>query len=187
MKYLIVGLGNVGFEYENTRHNIGFDVLDAMAKEFDVSFKLEHWAHICEFKHKSKTFVLIKPTTYVNLSGKAVRFWLQKYGIPQENLLVVLDDLNLPFGKQKLKGNGSPGGHNGLKSIDLLLGNNNYARLRLGIGDDFSKGRQVDFVLGKWTDVEGEDLPGLLKYAADTALGFGTIGLAMAMNLFNKK
>jgi peptidyl-tRNA hydrolase, PTH1 family len=187
MKYLIAGLGNIGSDYEDTRHNIGFDVADALAREFEVEFKSDSFVSITEFKHKSRTFVVIKPTTYMNLSGKAVRYWLTKHNIPKENLLVVLDDLALPFGKQRLRGKGSDGGHNGLKNIDSLLGGNDYARLRVGIGNEFGKGQQVDFVLGKWTDEEADKLPDILKEAADTVKAFGTIGLNFAMNQFNKK
>lgn len=187
MKYLIVGLGNMGADYDNTRHNIGFEVVDALAKEFDASFKNEHLGDIAELKHKGRTFVLLKPSTYMNRSGKAVRYWIQKLKVPQENVLIVLDDLNLPFGKQRLRGKGNDGGHNGLKDIDATLGNNNYARLRLGIGNEFPKGRQVDFVLGEWSKEEADQLPDVLKYAADTIKSFGTIGLDMTMNQFNKK
>ena len=187
MKYLIAGLGNIGSDYAGTRHNIGFDVMDVLAKEFDVTFKLEPHVFITEFKYKSRTFVLIKPTTYMNLSGKAVRFWLTKLGIPKENLLVVLDDLALPFGKQRLRPSGKDGGHNGLKNIDLLTGDNNYARLRLGIGDEFKAGRQVDYVLGEFTKQEKEMLPEILTFAAETVKAFGTIGIAYTMNQFNKK
>ena len=187
MKYLIAGLGNVGADYEGTRHNIGFDVSDALASEMGVAFDLDHLAWKAEFKYKSRTFILIKPTTYVNLSGKAVRYWLQKQNIPAENLLTVLDDLNLDFGKQRIRPNGSDGGHNGLKDIDRILGNNNYARLRIGIGDNFNKGRQIDFVIGKWSRQEKEQLPEIIQRAAETVKAFGTIGLAFTMNQFNKK
>ena len=187
MKYLIVGLGNPGADYDDTRHNIGFAALDALAKAFEVSFKSDNFGWTAEFRHKSRTFILLKPNTYMNLSGKAVRFHLQKQSIEKENMLVILDDLNLPFGKQRLRPNGSDGGHNGLKNIDQLLGDNLYPRLRMGIGAEFGKGQQVDYVLGKWTDEENEKLPQLLKYAGDTATSFGTIGLERTMNLFNKK
>ncbi len=187
MKYLIAGLGNIGSDYNNTRHNVGFEVLDELAKEFGVSFKFDNQAFVAEFKHKGRTFVLIKPTTYMNLSGKAVRYWLNKHTIPKENLLVVVDDLALPFGKQRLRPNGSNGGHNGLKHIDEILGDNNYARLRIGIGNEFGKGKQVDYVLGKWTKQEAEQLPEILQYAAETVKAFGTIGLPFTMNQFNKK
>jgi peptidyl-tRNA hydrolase, PTH1 family len=187
MKYLIAGLGNIGSDYEGTRHNIGFDVIDVLSKEFDVNFKLDTHVFITEFKFKSRTFVLIKPTTYMNLSGKAVRYWLNKLDIPKEHLLVVLDDLALPFGKQRLRPSGKDGGHNGLKNIDLLLGDNNYARLRLGIGDEFKQGKQVDYVLGEFNKKEKEFLPEILTNAAETVKAFGTIGLAFTMNQFNKK
>lgn len=187
MKYLIVGLGNMGADYDHTRHNVGFEVVDALAKEFDVAFKNEQLGDIAEFKHKGRTFILLKPSTYMNRSGKAVRYWLQKAKVPQENLLVILDDLNLSFGKQRLRGKGNDGGHNGLKDIDLILGNSNYARLRIGIGNEFQKGRQVDYVLGEWSKEEAGQLPDVLKYAADTVKSFGTIGLEMTMNQFNKK
>lgn len=187
MKYLIAGLGNMGADYDNTRHNIGFDVVDALAKAFEVSFKNDTLGDIAEFKHKGRTFILLKPSTFMNRSGKAVRYWLQKAKVPPENLLVVLDDLNLPFGKQRLRSKGNDGGHNGLKDIDAILGNNNYARLRLGIGNEFQKGRQVDYVLGEWSKEEAEQLPEILQYAGDTIKSFGSIGLERTMNAFNKK
>ena len=187
MKYLIAGLGNIGADYEGTRHNVGFGVVDVIVKDLGGTFRFDSQAFVAEAKHKGRTFVLIKPTTYVNLSGKAVRYWLTKHNIPKENLLVVLDDLALPFGKQRLRPSGSDGGHNGLKSIDQLTGGNNYARLRIGIGAEFRKGQQADYVLGKWTRDEDKELPFVLQYAADTALAFGTIGLAFTMNQFNKK
>lgn len=187
MKYLIVGLGNMGAKYDDTRHNIGFEVVDLLAKELGASWKHLHLGDVAQAKHKGRILVLLKPSTYMNLSGKSVRYWLQKEKIPKENLLVIMDDLNLSFGKQRLKGKGSAGGHNGLKDIDQMTGGNNYARLRCGIGDDFSKGRQVDFVLGKWTSEERDQLPELLQYAVDTAKSFTAIGLNFTMNSFNKK
>ena len=187
MKYLIVGLGNMGAKYDGTRHNIGFDVVDALAKEFEVSFKHEQLGDLASFRHKGRTFLLLKPSTYMNLSGKAVRYWLQKQKINKENLLVVLDDLNLPFGKQRLRGKGSDGGHNGLKNIDQLNGGNNYARLRIGIGNEFSKGRQVNYVLGEWAAAEQEQMSEILKAATETVKSFGTIGIARAMNIHNTK
>ena len=186
MKYLIVGLGNIGAEYYQTRHNIGFDVLDAMAEAAGTSFKVETLGSIAELKHKGRIFVLLKPSTYMNLSGKAVRYWMQKINVSQENILVVLDDLALPLGKIRLRAKGSDGGHNGLKNIDQILGNNNYARLRLGIGSEFDKGRQVDFVLGKWSDDEKKLIPDVLKTAAEAVKSFGTIGLSFTMTQFNK-
>ncbi len=187
MKYLIVGLGNMGPDYDNTRHNVGFEVVDYLAKEFEVSFKNDQLGDIAEFKHRGRTFILLKPSTYMNRSGKAVRYWLQKAKVNKENLLVILDDLNLPFGKQRLRGKGSDGGHNGLKDIDQMTGGNNYARLRIGIGDDFSKGRQVDYVLGEWSAEEKDGLPEILKYAGETVKSFGAIGLSHTMNEYNKK
>ncbi|AEE50827.1 aminoacyl-tRNA hydrolase [Haliscomenobacter hydrossis] len=186
MKYLIAGLGNIGAEYENTRHNVGFLVVDQLAKDAEATWESEHWGSIAKIKHKSRIFVLLKPSTYMNRSGKSVNYWLQKEKIPVENLLVILDDLNLEFGKQRLRGKGSDGGHNGLKDIDQVIGNN-YARLRIGIGDDFRKGQQVDYVLGEWSKEENEQLPDIIKYAADTAKSFGAVGLAHTMNAFNKK
>ncbi|MEM1321486.1 MAG: aminoacyl-tRNA hydrolase [Bacteroidota bacterium] len=187
MKYLIVGLGNMGAEYDGTRHNIGFKVVEELAKEFEATFKHEQLGDLAELRHKGRTFVLLKPSTYMNLSGKAVRYWLQKKKILPENLLVVVDDLNLPFGKQRLRAKGSDGGHNGLKSIDQLNGGNKYARLRIGIGREFSKGRQVNYVLGPWSEEEQKQLPEILKYASDTIKSFGTVGLTHTMNRFNKK
>ena len=187
MKYLIVGLGNIGAKYDNTRHNVGFEVVDKMAEKQNAEWKTENLGDVAKFKHRSRTFVLLKPSTFMNLSGKAVRYWMQKEKIDKKNILVILDDLNLPFGKQRLRGKGSDGGHNGLKDIDKMTGGNNYARLRIGIGDTFSKGKQVNFVLGEWCSEEQEQLPEIVDYAADTALSFGSIGLSHTMNKFNKK
>ena len=185
MKYLIAGLGNMGPDYDDTRHNVGFDVVDALAREFEVEWKNEQLGDIAQFKHKGRTFVLLKPSTYMNRSGKAVRYWLQKENIPKQRLLVVVDDLNLPLGKLRLRGKGSPGGHNGLKDIDQVTGGNNYARLRVGIGDDFPQGRQVDYVLGQWTSEEKKALPDVLRQAAEMVKAFGTIGLQHTMSQFN--
>ncbi len=185
MKYLIVGLGNIGAEYAFTRHNIGFMIVDALASSFDATFKNDTLGAVAEFRHKSRTFILVKPSTYMNLSGKTVRYWLQKAKIEQENLLVVLDDFNLPYGKIRIRQKGSDGGHNGLKSIDQLLGNTNYARLRFGIGNNFFKGRQSDFVLGKWNDEEMKEMPQFLKTSGEAILSFGTVGLAQTMNQYN--
>ena len=185
MKYLIAGLGNMAPEYDDTRHNIGFEVVDCLAKEFGVVFKNDTLGDLAEFKHKGRTFVLLKPSTYMNRSGKAVRHWLTKKNIKKENLLVVLDDLNLPFGKMRLRAKGKDGGHNGLKDIDQMTGGNNYARLRIGIGNGFSKGRQVDYVLGKWSGEEAEKLPEIIKKAAEGVKAFGTLKLAFAMNQVN--
>ena len=187
MKYLIIGLGNMGAEYDNTRHNIGFDVVDALAEEFDVKFKDDSLGDLAEFKHKGRTFILLKPSTYMNRSGKAVRHWMTKKKIEKPNILVVVDDKNLDFGTLRLRGKGSDGGHNGLKDIDQMTGGNNYARIRFGIGNDFGKGRQVDFVLGKWDSEEREKLPEIIKRAADGVKKFGTIGLSHTMTELNKK
>lgn len=187
MKYLIVGLGNIGDEYSNTRHNIGFMVLDALVKASNTSFNDARYGAVAEVKHKGKTFVLIKPSTYMNLSGKAINYWLQKEKVPVENLLVVVDDIALPLGSLRLRAGGSDGGHNGLKSINAILGHQNYSRLRFGIGGDFSKGRQVDYVLGEWGDEEMKILPERIKNACDIVLNFGVIGLERTMNFFNKK
>ena len=187
MKYLIVGLGNMGYDYDDTRHNIGFDVVDYLAKEFNLTYKNATLGDIAEFKHKGRTFVLLKPSTFMNLSGKAVNYWMQKQQVQQSNVLIILDDLNLPFGKQRIKGKGSDGGHNGLKDINRVLGNQNYARLRLGIGNDYHKGQQANFVLGKWSTKERETLPAIIKTATETVKAFGTIGLKFTMEKFNKK
>ncbi len=185
MKYLIAGLGNMGAEYDFTRHNVGFEVVDSLAKEFGATFKNDSLGDLAEFRHKGRTFILLKPSTYMNLSGKAVRYWLQKKDVPKENLLVILDDLNLPFGKIRLRAKGSDGGHNGLKSIDQMLGGNDYARLRIGIGSEFQKGRQSNFVLSRWDKEEQTQLPDILKIATESVKAFGTVGLALAMNLAN--
>ncbi len=187
MKYLIVGLGNIGAEYANTRHNIGFKVLDALSKASNIFFEDSRHAAKAELKVKGRTFILIKPNTYMNLSGKAVGYWMQAEKIPIENLLVVVDDLALPMGQVRLRGKGSDGGHNGLKDITRVLGTNDYARLRLGIGNDFGRGKQVDYVLGEWTEGELASLALVLEKAADAVVGFGTIGLERAMNQYNTK
>ncbi len=187
MKYLIVGLGNMGPDYDHTRHNIGFEIVDALARESDASWRNDQLGDLAEVKHRGRTLVLLKPSTYMNRSGKAVRYWMQKLSIPKERLLVIVDDLNLPFGKQRLRGKGSDGGHNGLKDIDQMTGGNNYARLRVGIGDDFPTGRQVGYVLGKWSSEEAEKLPEITKAATEAVKAFAAIGLQHAMNQFNKK
>ncbi len=187
MKYLIAGLGNIGNEYANTRHNIGFEVLDALAGASNIVFGTERYGAVAELKNKGRTLVLLKPSTYMNLSGKAVSYWLQKERIPIENLLVVVDDIALPFGSLRLRGRGSDGGHNGLKDINAVLGSDGYARLRVGIGGDFPKGMQVDHVLGEWTAEEREALPEVAKTAGSAAVSFAMQGLERTMNLFNKK
>lgn len=187
MKFLIAGLGNIGDEYANTRHNIGFLVLDALAGASNTFFKTDRLASVAEVKFKGRTFVLIKPTTYMNLSGKAVNYWLQAEKIPVENLLVVTDDIALPFGKLRMKGKGSDGGHNGLKSIQEVLGTADYARLRFGIGSEYAKGRQVEYVLGQWSREEQEQLPDRIKVASEMVKSFGAIGLQLTMTNFNNK
>jgi PTH1 family peptidyl-tRNA hydrolase len=187
MSFLIAGLGNAGVEYENTRHNIGFKVADELAKLNKVSFALERLAHVAEYRSRGKNIYLIKPTTYMNLSGKAVRYWMNELKIPQQNVLVVLDDLAIPFGSIRLRGKGSDGGHNGLKDIDATLGNNNYARLRFGIGNEFSKGKQVDYVLGKWNIDEMKTLDERIKVACDAVNSFMFEGVERAMTKYNKQ
>lgn len=187
MKYLIVGLGNIGSQYEETRHNIGFKVVDYMATQNEAKWKVDTLGSVTEVKSKGRTYVLLKPSTYMNLSGKAVRYWMTKHKVKVENVLVITDDKNLPFGKQRLRGKGSDGGHNGLKDIQAVLQSATYPRLRFGIGSDFGNGNQVDFVLGKWNDEEYEKLPELIKYAADSTYAFGFLGLSRAMNQYNKK
>lgn len=187
MKYLIAGLGNIGSEYDETRHNIGFKILDELASSSGIFFETDRYASRSMIRHKGRTFILIKPSTFMNLSGKAVRYWLDKEKIPVERLLVVTDDLNLDFGRLRMRAKGSDGGHNGLKHIQQVLGTPNYPRLRFGIGDTFHKGQQVDFVLGKWSDEERVDLDEKVKLAAEAVLSFGTDGLARAMNTFNTK
>jgi peptidyl-tRNA hydrolase, PTH1 family len=187
MKYLIVGLGNVGAAYDFTRHNIGFEVLDYLVREAGGAWALDRHAYVCELKIKGKIFFCIKPTTYMNLSGQALRYWLQKEKIELENALVILDDLNLPLGQMRIRAKGSSGGHNGLKNIEELLQTVNYPRVRIGIGDDFKEGRQVDFVLGKWTADETEKVNVIVQQAAEAIQSFGFIGLERTMNIFNAK
>lgn len=186
-KFLIAGLGNIGDEYTNTRHNIGFDVVDFLAKENDVKFKSDRLADVAELKYKGKTLILIKPTTYMNLSGKAINYWLQAEKIPVEHLLVIVDELALPFGKIRLGPKGSDGGHNGLKNIQEILNTTHYPRLRFGIGNEFNKGHQVNFVLGKWSDEEKQTLNERIKIASDAIKAFSFIGLERTMNDFNRK
>jgi len=187
MKYLITGLGNPGKEYENTRHNIGFKILDALADASNIVFSDSRYGDVAEFSYKARTFILLKPTTYMNLSGKAVRYWLKEEKIPVENLLVLTDDLALPFGTLRLRGKGGAAGHNGLKSIEECLGRADYARLRFGIGDDFHRGQQVNHVLGEWSKDEALDLPLKIDTCIEIIKSFGTIGVARTMNEFNKR
>lgn len=182
MKYLVTGLGNIGYEYDNTRHNIGFDVVDHLCKSLDGQWKGDHHGERAEVKWKGRTLILFKPNTYMNLSGKAIRYWLQKEKLQPENSLTICDDLNLDFGKLRLRGKGSDGGHNGLKSIQEMLGTDAYPRLRVGIGNNFSKGKQVNFVLGKWSEDETAELPHILDHSMEVVKTFVTLGLERAMN-----
>jgi peptidyl-tRNA hydrolase, PTH1 family len=185
MKYLIAGLGNIGPEYELTRHNIGFLVLDRLADNHKVDFSTGRLADKAELKYKGRQIYLIKPNTFMNLSGKAIAYWLQELKIPKENLLVVVDDLALPFGSLRLRAKGSAAGHNGLKNIELLLGGQEYSRLRMGIGNNFSKGQQVDFVLSKFEKEEFEALPPLMDKSIEVIFSFCAIGVERTMNFFN--
>lgn len=187
MKYLIVGLGNIGSEYAHTRHNIGFDIVDAFAAKHQTTFAPDRYADMAQVKLKGKSVTLIKPTTYMNLSGKAVRYWLQELKIDAGNMMVLVDDLALPFGTLRMRGNGSDAGHNGLKSINELLLSQNYPRLRFGIGNDFPKGRQIEYVLGKWDEKESRDLTPLISKSVEAIECFILQDLAKAMNIFNTK
>lgn len=185
MKYLIVGLGNVGAEYEGTRHNVGFRVVDVLAREAEVKWSLERRAYRTEMRLKGRTVVMIKPTTYMNLSGEAVRYWLQQEKVPRENLLVVVDDIALPVGTLRMKKQGSGGGHNGLANIEQLLGDTNYCRLRVGVGNNFSRGRQIDYVLGRFTDEEEAELAPRIEKATEAVKCFVCQGADRAMNMYN--
>ncbi|MDR1129840.1 MAG: aminoacyl-tRNA hydrolase [Prevotellaceae bacterium] len=187
MKYLIAGLGNVGKTYEKTRHNAGFEILDVFAGASSAVFETERYGDVAEAKYKGRTFVLLKPSTYMNLSGNAVSYWLKAENVPQERLLVVLDDLALPEGTIRIRGKGSNGGHNGLKHIDQILGNSNYARLRFGIGKDFPQGYQTDYVLAKWTKAEYESLIPDFETAVEAIKSFALAGLERTMNIYNTK
>ena len=185
MNFLIAGLGNIGAEYANTRHNIGFMVLDALIKDSGTSFISGRYGSTAEISYRGHKLILLKPSTYMNLSGKAVNYWMHELKIKPENLLVVVDDLALPFGTLRMRKQGSDGGHNGLKNITQMLGNNSYARLRVGIGDAFSKGHQVDYVLGKWKSEEEKELPFILDRAGDAIKAFAFMGPDRAMNICN--
>lgn len=186
-KFLIVGLGNIGTEYVNTRHNIGFKVLDHFAKKETISFQTSKLGDVAEYKIKGRTLLLLKPNTYMNLSGKAVKFWMEKENIEKENLLVITDDLNLSFGTIRIKAKGSDGGHNGLKSIQSLLNTPEYPRFRFGISDEFKKGKQVDYVLGEWNEDEKAKLQERLDKSVEIIQSFALAGLANTMNEFNGK
>lgn len=186
-KYLIVGLGNIGSDYENTRHNIGFKILDYLAEKEGLTFGTQKLGDITTYKLKGRTFILLKPSTYMNLSGKAVQYWLAKENVPLENLLIITDDLNLPFGTLRLKTKGSDGGHNGLKDIQSKLGTTNYNRFRFGISDDFSKGKQIDYVLGEWSEEEISGLKERLDKSVELIKSFVLAGVNITMNTFNGK
>ncbi|MCD7974078.1 MAG: aminoacyl-tRNA hydrolase [Candidatus Azobacteroides sp.] len=187
MKYLIVGLGNIGRQYENTRHNIGFMVLDALAEASNAVFTTVRYGNRTEIRIKGRTFILIKPSTFMNLSGNAVNYWLQKENIPVEKMLVIVDDLALPFGTLRLKPRGSDAGHNGLKHIQQILGSDVYPRLRFGIGNDFPKGFQVEYVLSQFTEEERKELPEKIERAEEIIKSFGLAGIQITMNQYNNK
>ncbi|TRX40511.1 aminoacyl-tRNA hydrolase [Flavobacterium restrictum] len=186
-KFLIVGLGNIGAEYVNTRHNIGFKVVDFLARQEAISFETVKLGALASYQFKGRTFLLLKPNTYMNLSGKAVKYWMDKEAIPIENVLIITDDLNLSFGTFRIRKKGSDGGHNGLKNINLILNTQDYARFRFGISDEFTKGQQIDYVLGDWDDTEKTKLPERLELASEIIKSFGTAGLENTMNAFNGK
>ncbi|WP_395063325.1 aminoacyl-tRNA hydrolase [Flavobacterium sp.] len=186
-KFLIVGLGNIGIEYVNTRHNIGFKVLNHFANKENISFQAAKLGEIAEYKTKGRTLLLLKPNTYMNLSGKAVKYWMEKENIPKENILIITDDLNLSFGTIRIKTKGTDGGHNGLKNIQLLLNTSEYPRFRFGISDEFKKGKQIDYVLGDWNEEEKIKLPERLEIASLIISSFALAGLSETMNIFNGK
>ena len=187
MKYLIVGLGNIGPEYQDTRHNIGFTILDALARASNVFFEDKRYGFVTQVKLKGRTRVLLKPSTFMNLSGHALRYWMQKEKIEIENVLVLVDDIALPFGTLRLKPQGSDAGHNGLKNIQDILGHNTYARLRFGIGNDFPKGYQVEYVLGKWDEEEQKLLPERVEKAIEMIKSFCLAGMQLTMTQYNNK
>lgn len=185
MKYLIVGLGNIGSEYAETRHNIGFKIVDALAKASTSGFKPSRLGDMCEVKHKGRTFVLVKPSTYMNLSGKAVQYWMNEVKVPIERVLIITDDIALDTGVIRIRAKGSDGGHNGLKSINQVLGRQDYPRLRFGVGKDFPKGQQVAYVLGEWTPEDLEIINPKIEKATEAIKAFGTMELRFVMNQFN--
>ena len=187
MKYLIVGLGNPGEKYENTRHNVGFKALDYFVRDLEDPWKTDKLGDLATVKFKGRTLILLKPSTFMNLSGKAVNYWMHKEKVGIENLLVITDDIALPFGKLRLKGKGSDGGHNGLKDIIAVLNSQNFARLRFGVGSEFAKGRQVDYVLGEWSDEEIAHLKERFEICNEFIKGFTTIGLQRTMSNWNNK
>lgn len=184
-KFLIVGLGNIGEEYTETRHNIGFKILDEVAKTNDFTFETAKLGDIGSYKVKGRTIICLKPSTYMNRSGKALKYWMDKENIPQSNVLVITDDINLPFGTIRIKTKGSNGGHNGLKDVELFLQTIQYNRYRFGVGSDFGKGRQVEYVLGQWNSDEQASLPERLKKSTEIINSFALAGIARTMNQFN--
>ena len=187
MKYLITGLGNIGFDYDGTRHNIGFRVLDALAKASNIVFEDRRYGFVARMRVKNAELVLLKPSTFMNLSGNAVRYWMQKENIPLEHLLVCVDDIGLPFGQLRMKPSGSDGGHNGLKHIAQTLGTQQYARLRFGIGNDYYPGQQVDYVLGRFPEEQEAQIPEIAKQATAAIKTFCLAGIQMAMNQLNRR
>jgi peptidyl-tRNA hydrolase, PTH1 family len=186
VKYLIIGLGNIGEEYRNTRHNIGFSVLDALAKASNAVFTDRRYGATCSFRYKGREFILLKPSTFMNLSGNSVSYWLKKEKIPLENMLVIVDDLALPLGSIRMRPKGSDGGHNGLAHITSVLGTDEYARIRVGIGNNFTRGAQRHYVLSPWSKEEEDFLEGRVTIVADMIKSFGTIGTGLTMTAFNK-
>ena len=187
MNYLVAGLGNIGAEYASTRHNLGFMVLDAWSQASNAVFSTERYGDIATVSHKGRKFYLLKPSTYMNLSGKAVRYWLGKLGLPLENLIVVCDDINLPFGTIRMRKSGSDGGHNGLKDIEFCLDSTSWARIRIGIGNEFSRGGQIDYVIGEFSEDQKEAIPAICDRVIDGIRNFATIGPDRAMNILNTK
>jgi len=186
MKYLIVGLGNIGAEYKDTRHNIGFTVLDAMAMASNISFTDKRYGHLCEVRYKGRDLILLKPSTYMNLSGNAVSYWLKKENIPLENLLIIVDDIALPLGSIRMRSKGSDGGHNGLAHISTTLDTNDYTRIRVGIGNSYRKGTQIDFVLGKWDTEEKKFIDERVLIVVEMIRSFAFAGTELTMTAFNK-
>lgn len=186
-RYLIVGLGNIGAEYARTRHNMGFMILDAFADASNIVFETQRYGNIAKTSFKGREIVLLKPSTYMNLSGNAVRYWMDKLNVPIERLLIICDDLNLPFGTLRMRKKGSDGGHNGLKNIQELIGTQNYTRIRAGIGNDFNKGGQIDFVIGQFNTDEEDKIPSICEKATEGIKSFITIGPERTMSSFNAK
>jgi peptidyl-tRNA hydrolase, PTH1 family len=187
VKYLIVGLGNIGEEYRNTRHNIGFWILDALARASNISFSDKRYGAVAEMKYAGKTFILLKPNTFMNLSGRAVQYWMQKESVELANVLIVVDDLSLPLGKVRMRLKGSDAGHNGLKNIQQILGTQDYVRLRFGIGSDFPRGYQVDHVLGCWSAEEEEVVNSKMELCTEIIKAFATMGVGRAMTQYNRQ